>query len=92
MNELSISTLGELLELLQQMGEAPTDVQKQFMNLVAGLPYGCNCNRTQRKQEAIRGYHYISTSFTETQKAKLKQVKNVNTIKFYFNGELIHEF
>ena len=50
MNELSISTLGELLELLQQMGEAPTQIQKEFMNLVAGLPYGCSCNRAQRKK------------------------------------------
>ena len=92
MNELSISTLGELLELLQQTGEAPSQIQKEFMNLVSGLPYGCNCNRTQRKQEAIRGYHYIPTSFSETQKAKLKQTRNVQKIKFYFNGELIHAF
>ena len=92
MNELSISTLGELLELLHQMGEAPTQPQKEFMNLVSGLPYGCHCNRTQRKQHAIRGYHHIPTTFTDTQKAKIKQVRNVGKIKFYFNGELIHEF
>ena len=92
MNELYISTLGELLELLQQTGEAPIQIQKEFMNLVAGLPYGCSCNRGQRKKEAIRGYHYIPTSFTDTQKAKIKQVRNVEKVKFYFNGELIHEF
>ena len=92
MSVLKISTLGELLELFESMGEAPTSIQKEFMNLVAGLPYGCNCNRTQRKGQAIRGYHVVSGSFTETQKQKLKQVKNVEKIEIYFNGELINEF
>ena len=92
MEELQISTLSEMVTIIERLNQEPDAMMRAFMDVVRGLPYGCSCNRGSRKNQAIRAYHSVAQNFNDQQKLKIKQTNNVNKVSIFFNGELINEF
>ena len=92
METLQISTLNEMIALIESLNQEPDAMMRTFIDTVRGLPYGCSCNRGTRKNQAIRGYHLVAQNLNEQQKLKIKQVNNVKKVSIFFNGDLINEF
>jgi hypothetical protein len=91
-NILYVSNLAEMIAVINGLGKEPDHIRRAFISLVHGLPSGCPCNRAQRKDQAVRGYSLIATSFDENEQLKIKQVNEVEKIIISFNGETLNEF
>jgi|CoawatStandDraft_6_1074263.scaffolds.fasta_scaffold00186_21 hypothetical protein len=91
-NTLYVSNLAEMISVINSLGKEPDHVRRAFVSLVHGLPSGCPCNRAQRKDQAVRGYCLIATSFDEDEQLKIKQVSEVEKVIVSFNGEVLNEF
>ena len=91
-NILHVSNLAEMISVINNLGKEPDHIRRSFISLVHGLPSGCPCNRAQRKDQAVRGYCLIATSFDENEQLKVKQVNEVEKVIISFNGETLNEF
>ena len=91
-NVLCVSNLAEMISVINSLGKEPDHVRRAFISLVHGLPSGCPCNRAQRRDQAIRGYYLIASSFDENEQTKIKQTNEVEKVIISFNGEILNEF
>ena len=81
-----------MISAINDLGVEPDHMRRSFISLVNGLPSGCACNRAQRKDQAIRGYCLLASSFDENEQTKIKQINEVEKVIISFNGEILNEF